>query len=79
MGPISAYPAIVDLSGLVFAWPMARGLALAVWDDEASLSLNAEASQDSALVGLLPQGASVTISDRQGILCRRKIWRSKIC
>ena len=51
---------------LFFAWPMARGLALAVWDDEASLSLNAEASQDSALVGLLPQGASVTISDRQG-------------
>jgi len=51
---------------LFFAWPMARGLVLAIWDDEALLSLHAEAQRDSPVITRLPQGTYVTILDRQG-------------
>ncbi len=51
---------------LFFAWPMARGLVLAVWDDEALLSLHAEAQYDSPVSAHLPQGTYVTIQDQQG-------------
>jgi multiple sugar transport system permease protein len=53
---------------LFFAWPMVRGLTLAVWDDEANLIVQAEASQDSNEVGKLPQGAAITVLDQQGNL-----------
>lgn len=52
--------------GLFFAWPMVRGLALAVWDDEALLSVRDEASQESDVTGTLPQGTAVNILDQQG-------------
>lgn len=51
-----------------FAWPMVRGLVLAVWDDEAALTLREEANQQSDRAGLLPQGTQVTIANRQGNL-----------
>lgn len=60
-------PSLIYLA-LFFAWPMVRGLALAVWDDEALLTLQAEASTDSASAGTLPQGTLVDILDRQGNL-----------
>lgn len=53
---------------LFFAWPMVRGLALAVWNDEALLSLHAEANTSSEVADTLPVGASVAILDRQGNL-----------
>lgn len=46
---------------LFFAWPMARGLVLAVWDGEALLTLHAEASRESAAVGALPQNSQLQI------------------
>lgn len=52
--------------GLFFAYPMVRGLVLAVWDEEALLSLRAEAVQESDVVGSLPQGTAVQIIDQQG-------------
>lgn len=52
--------------GLFFAYPMVRGLVLAVWDEEALLSLRAEAVQESDVVGSLPQGTAVRILDQQG-------------
>ncbi|NUM48053.1 MAG: ABC transporter permease subunit [Anaerolineales bacterium] len=51
---------------LFFAWPMASGLFLAVWDDEARLALYTEASLDSSLSGTLPQGTQLEILNRQG-------------
>ncbi|MFQ5615624.1 MAG: ABC transporter permease subunit [Anaerolineales bacterium] len=51
---------------LFFAWPMARGLVLAVWDEEALLSLHAEAQHDSPVAAHIPQGTYVTILDQQG-------------
>lgn len=51
---------------LFFAWPMARGLVLAVWDEDALLALHAEAQQESAAAGHLPQGTQVDILDQQG-------------
>ena len=60
-------PSLIYLA-LFFAWPMVRGLALAVWDDEALLSLQEEASQGSAVAGKLPQGTAVSILDQQGNL-----------
>jgi multiple sugar transport system permease protein len=53
---------------LFFAWPMARGLVMAVWDDEALLSLHAEANYDTPVSARLPQGTYVTIQDQQGNL-----------
>ncbi|RME81309.1 MAG: ABC transporter permease subunit [Caldilineae bacterium] len=58
-------PALLYLA-LFFAWPMARGLVLAVWDDEALLSIHAEAQRDSAVVGHIPQNAHLDILDQQG-------------
>lgn len=51
---------------LFFAWPMARGLVLSVWQANALLSIQSEAQRDSAVVGYLPQGTQVDILDQQG-------------
>ncbi len=51
---------------LFFAWPMVSGLRLAVWDEEALLTLRAEADQNSAVAGKLPQGTQVEVLDQQG-------------
>ena len=53
---------------LFFIWPMFQGLSLAVWDDEAALTLQAEAQQGSAVAGTLPTGTQVDIVDQQGNL-----------
>lgn len=58
-------PSVVYLA-LFFAWPMARGLVLAVWDDEALLTLHTEAGQESPVAGKLPQGTQLDILDQQG-------------
>ncbi|RME48026.1 MAG: ABC transporter permease subunit [Chloroflexi bacterium] len=57
-------PSLLYLA-LFFAWPMARGLVLAVWDDEALLTLRAEASRDSAAVGVLSQNSHLQILEQQ--------------
>jgi multiple sugar transport system permease protein len=58
-------PSLVYLA-VFFAWPMVRGLTLAVWDDEARLSLQVEATAESDTAGTLPQGTTVDILDQQG-------------
>ena len=60
-------PSLIYLA-VFFAWPMVRGLTLAVWNDEAMLTLQAEASQESDEAGALPQGTAVTVLDQQGNL-----------
>lgn len=60
-------PSLIYLA-VFFAWPMFRGLTLAVWDDEALLTLHTDASQDSDESGTLPQGTAVNILDQQGNL-----------
>lgn len=60
-------PSLLYLA-LFFAWPMVSGLRLAVWDDEALLSLHEQASQESQVTAKLPQGTYVTITDQQGNL-----------
>lgn len=60
-------PSLLYLA-LFFAYPMARGLILAVWDNDALLPLRAEASSDSAEVGRIHQGLPVEIVTRQGNL-----------
>lgn len=60
-------PSLIYLA-LFFAYPMARGLVLSVWDDEAMLSLRSTASLDSSEAGQLPQGTQVSILGRQGNL-----------
>jgi multiple sugar transport system permease protein len=60
-------PSLIYLA-VFFAWPMFRGLTLAVWDDEALLTLHTEASQESDESGTLPQGTAVNILDQQGNL-----------
>ena len=60
-------PSLVYLA-LFFAYPMARGLVLSVWDDEAVLPLRAEASLDSAESSRVHQGAQVEILGQQGNL-----------
>lgn len=62
---ILVLPSLVYLA-LFFAWPMARGLVLAVWDHDALLNLHAEAQRGSQVVGQIPQGAQLEILDRQG-------------
>ena len=47
---------------------MARGLILAVWDDEAFLNIQAEAQQGSVVVGQLRQNTQIEILDQQGNL-----------
>jgi multiple sugar transport system permease protein len=58
-------PSLIYLA-LFFAWPMTRGLVLAVWDEEASLSLHEQAQHDSPETGHLPQGTQIEILDQQG-------------
>ncbi len=58
-------PSLIYLA-MFFAWPMLRGLSLAVWDAEALLQLNAEANAQSDVVGSLPQGTQIDILDQQG-------------
>ena len=60
-------PSLLYLA-LFFIWPMFRGLGLAVWNEEAGLTLQAEARQDSASAGQFPAGIQVEILDRQGNL-----------
>jgi multiple sugar transport system permease protein len=58
-------PSIIYLA-LFFAWPMVRSLSLALWKDDANLSLHTEASFSSPIVGSIPQADTVTILDTQG-------------
>ncbi len=58
-------PSLVYLA-LFFAWPMVRGLNMAVQEEGAALVLLGEAKQDSPSVGQLPRGTHVSILDRQG-------------
>ena len=59
------FPSAIYLT-LFFAWPMLRGLVMAVWNEEASLSLHVEAQQSSPVVDLLPHGTYITVLDQQG-------------
>jgi len=58
-------PSVIYLV-LFFAWPMVRGLGLSVWNPEALLTLKAEPAVASAVVGQLPQGATIEILEQQG-------------
>lgn len=60
-------PSLIYLA-LFFAWPMVQGLVLAVWDDEAALTLLSEAQQSGVVAGQLPQGTQLDILDQQGNL-----------
>ncbi|MEM8858783.1 MAG: hypothetical protein AAGD96_10710, partial [Chloroflexota bacterium] len=51
-----------------FAYPMVRGLILAIYDDEANLALMSEASLDASVTDVIPQSASIEILGRQGNL-----------
>ncbi len=53
---------------LFFAYPMVRGLILSVWDDEANLRLQSEASLTAESAGALPQGTQIRLLGRQGNL-----------
>lgn len=50
---------------LFFAWPMAQGLILAVYDDEALLTLRTEPTREASVAGRLPQGTYLEILDQQ--------------
>ncbi len=52
---------------LFFAWPMTRAIRLAVWDEQALLTLYQEASSRSPATGALPQGTQVALLDRQSV------------
>jgi len=58
-------PSVIYLI-LFFAWPMARGLGLAVWNPGALLTLRSEPDLASSVVGRLPQGAPIELLERQG-------------
>jgi multiple sugar transport system permease protein len=58
-------PSLIYLM-LFFAWPMVQALRLAVWEENALLTLREEADQDSPVADRLPQGSQVAILDRQG-------------
>ena len=60
-------PSVIYLA-LFFAWPMVQGLILAVWDDEALLTLRQEPSRTAPEAGQLPQNAQVEILGLQGNL-----------
>jgi hypothetical protein len=47
---------------------MVRAIRLAVWDEQALLTLHEEASTESPEAGALPQGTQVALLDRQGIM-----------
>ena len=58
-------PSLIYLA-LFFAWPMVRGLNLAVREDGAALELQAEPSRNSLSAGQLPRGTQVNIRDQPG-------------
>jgi len=58
-------PSLIYLA-LFFAWPMVRGLILAVRDDGAALVLQAEPARTGASTGQLPRGTQISILDQQG-------------
>lgn len=58
-------PSVIYLA-LFFAWPMFRALTLAVWDEEAHLTLRAEAQDNSPMNARIRQGTSIDILDQQG-------------
>lgn len=60
-------PSLVYLA-MFFAWPMVRGLRLAVWDEQAFLRLQAEPATTASAAGKLPTGSQIAILDRQGNL-----------
>lgn len=51
---------------LFFAYPMVRGLTLAVWENNAQLALREEADRGSAVSANIPRGTVVQIVDQQG-------------
>lgn len=51
-----------------FAYPMVQALILAVFDDEANLTLLSEANLDAPQAATIPQSASIEILDRKGNL-----------
>ena len=58
-------PSLIFLM-LFFAFPMVRGLILAVWNSEASLNLHADASQQSAISSRIAQGSAIEILEQRG-------------
>jgi multiple sugar transport system permease protein len=58
-------PSLVFLA-LFFAWPMVRGLALTVWDDEALLALHEQPDSAAPTAGRLPVGTRIVIRGQQG-------------
>ncbi|MBE9475041.1 MAG: ABC transporter permease subunit [Chloroflexi bacterium] len=58
-------PSVIYLV-IFFAWPMISAIKLAVYDDEARLSLREESQHDSTIVGYLPQGTYVSLLEQQG-------------
>jgi multiple sugar transport system permease protein len=58
-------PSLVYLA-LFFAWPMVRGLNLAIREEGAALELLAEPKRASPAAGQLPRGTQVDILDQQG-------------
>ncbi len=57
-------PTVVFLA-LFFAYPMARGLSLAIWDSEAFLTLQGEASFEGDSPGRVRQNSPLEVLDRQ--------------
>lgn len=57
-------PTVIFLA-LFFAYPMVRGLSLAIWDDEAFLSLHPQASVEGDSPGRLRQNSPLDVLDRQ--------------
>lgn len=60
-------PTVIYLA-VFFAWPMVRAIRLAVWDDQALLTLRQEPSKRSASAGTLPQGTQIALLEQQSIL-----------
>jgi multiple sugar transport system permease protein len=58
-------PSLIYLA-LFFAWPMLRGLMMAVWEENAILTLQTEADHNSRAAGRLPRGTPVDILEQQG-------------
>jgi len=56
------FPTVLFLA-LFFAWPMVRGLSLAVWDSEAFLSLREEPAATAPSTGKLRQNTPLEILD----------------
>ncbi|GAB4564723.1 MAG: hypothetical protein Kow0047_14720 [Anaerolineae bacterium] len=58
-------PSLIYLA-MFFAWPMARGLVLAVWDEKAHLRVWETPSQKGRVAGKIRQGTEVDILGEQG-------------